>query len=168
MFPPKMWVKENSYTMSESQMNFHTLWVKMAFSRIYGFHAYWWHIGEWKFKFHPPSGWKLRRCFWWCISLALLIPFSPAFKQGGVRAMLLVRWFDSPFLMSLFCTHVFCSNSSHVVYHWLFKWGRVSESFFDSNMCTSWLVSVTLGFDYSLINQDILEGLLFRYFPYLY
>ena len=55
-----------------------------------------------------------------------------------------------------------------VVYHWLFEWGGVSESFCDSDMCRMWLVSVTLEVDYSLINWEIFKGLLLRYFCHFY
>jgi len=47
---------------------------------------------------------------------------------------------------------------SYVVYHWPFEWGGVSESFCDSDMCRPWLVSVTLGVDYSLVNWEISRG----------
>ena len=100
------------------------------------------------------------------VSVALLlIPLSRAFKQGGVRVML--GCLDSPFLMILFFTHVFRSNMSYAVYHWLFGWGGVSESFCDSDMCRPWLVSVTLGVVYSLVNWEIFECLSLMYFPCL-
>ena len=39
------------------------------------------------------------------------------------------------------------------------RWNILSESFCDSDMCRPWLVSVTLGVDYSLVNWEIFEGL---------
>jgi len=94
--------------------------------------------------------------YWCVISVALLlIPLSRAFKQGGMRAM--SKCLDSQFLMFLFFTHVFRSNMSYVVYHWLFEWGGVSESFCESDMCRPWLVSVTLGVDSSLVNWEIFK-----------
>jgi len=45
---------------------------------------------------------------------------------------------------------------------------HISESFCNSDMCRPWLVSVTLGIGYYLVNWEIFEALLLRYFPRLY
>jgi len=50
----------------------------------------------------------------------------------------------------------------------LVHWAFLPESFCDSDMCRPWLVSVTLGVDYSLVNWELFEGLPLRYFPRLY
>jgi len=105
----------------------------------------------------------LRPFYCYVASVALLLMrLSEAFKQGGVRAMF---WrSDVPFLMILFFTHVFRSNMSYVVYHWLFEWGGVSESSCDSGMCRPWLVSVTVGVDL-LVNWEILKASFLKDFP---
>jgi len=73
-------VKWNGYTISKIKMQFHPLWVKMAFLKCKShFHCRWkWHFENanfafWKCKFHwvfTHSFWKckfhqLRGCFWW-------------------------------------------------------------------------------------------------------
>jgi len=114
---------------------------------------------RWCMCFYPIDVSYLLHC---CLYLSLELSSKGGCAQCQGAWILRSWWFHS--------LHMSFAQTCHMSYtiDYLSE-GGVSESFCDSDVwCRPWLVSVTLGVDYSLVNWEIFEGLPLRYFPRLY